>query len=62
MIGVKTSNPTQEELEELIVIKAVKDYNNSKFADEEHAVILNIIYDVFPSSLPTNIANTVNNS
>ena len=62
LIGLKTTKPTAEELEEQILIKAIKDYNKSKFADEEHAIIMNIIYDVFPNAMPAPVANTINNS
>ena len=62
MIGVKTSKPTEEELEEQIIIKSIQDYYTSKFADENHQAILNIIYDVFPSAIPLPISNTVKNS
>jgi len=62
LIGIKTTRPTEEELEEQIIIKSLKDFNKSKFADEQHAIIMNIIYDVFPSAIPVPVANTVNNS
>ena len=62
LIGIRAENPTAEELEEQILIKSIIDYNKSKFADEEHAIIMNIIYDVFPNAMPSPVANTINNS
>jgi hypothetical protein len=37
----------EEELEEYIILKAVRDFNHSKFATEEHIIIEGIIKDVF---------------
>ena len=37
----------EEELEEYIILKAVRDYNHSKFATEEHVIIEGIIKDIF---------------
>lgn len=62
LIGVKTTHPTDEDLEEQIVIKSIKDFYTSKFTEEDHQAILNIIYDVFPSAIPAAISNNVNNS
>jgi hypothetical protein len=36
LIGVKSSKPTEEELEEQIIIKSIKDFYTSKFGEEEH--------------------------
>lgn len=37
----------EEELEEYIILKAVRDFNHSKFAIEEHIIIEGIIKDIF---------------
>lgn len=42
----------EEELEEYIILKAVRDYNHSKFAAEEHLLIEGAIKDVFQGSVP----------
>lgn len=39
-----------DELEECIVIKAIRDYNHSKFAQEQYIMIEGIIRDVFTGS------------
>ena len=38
---------SEEELEEYIILKAVRDFNHSKFATEEHIMIEGIIKDIF---------------
>ena len=43
---------TEEELEEYIILKAVRDYNHSKFATEEHVIIEGIIKDIFQGAVP----------
>lgn len=42
----------EEELEEYIILKAVRDYNHSKFATEEHILIEGVIKDVFQGAVP----------
>lgn len=42
----------EEELEEYIILKAVRDFNHSKFATEEHIIIEGIIKDIFQGSVP----------
>ena len=42
----------EEELEEYIILKAVRDYNHSKFATEEHVIIEGIIKDIFQGAVP----------
>lgn len=42
----------EEELEEYIILKAVRDYNHSKFATEEHIIIEGIIKDIFQGAVP----------
>jgi hypothetical protein len=37
----------EEELEEYIILKAVRDYNHSKFAEADHIIIEGVIKDVF---------------
>jgi len=39
-------------LEEYIVLKAVRDFNHSKFATEEHVLIEGVIKDVFQGAVP----------
>ena len=45
-LGVKIDY-SKEELEEYIILKAVRDFNHSKFATEEHLLIEGVIKDVF---------------
>jgi hypothetical protein len=40
-------NPTEDELEECIIVKAMRDFNNSKFAEQDHEMIDGLITDVF---------------
>ena len=42
----------EEELEDHIILKAVRDYNHSKFAADEHIIIEGIIKDVFQGTVP----------
>jgi hypothetical protein len=42
----------EEELEEYIILKAVRDFNHSKFAIEEHIIIEGIIKDIFQGAVP----------
>ena len=42
----------EEELEEYIILKAVRDFNHSKFATEEHIIIEGIIKDIFQGAVP----------
>mmetsp|Transcript_42572 Transcript_42572/g.65295 ORF Transcript_42572/g.65295 Transcript_42572/m.65295 type:complete len:341 (+) Transcript_42572:2001-3023(+) len=42
----------EEELEEYIILKAVRDFNHSKFATEEHVIIEGIIKDIFQGAVP----------
>lgn len=52
-IGIDPSlQYTEEELEEYIILKAVRDYNHSKFALEDHIIIEGIIKDVFQGAVP----------
>lgn len=44
-------NPSEEELEECIIVKALRDFNQAKFAETDHAVINSIITDVFSSEI-----------
>ena len=37
----------EEELEEYIILKAVRDYNHSKFAADDHVIVEGVIKDVF---------------
>ena len=39
-------------LEEYIILKAVRDFNHSKFATEEHILIEGVIKDVFQGAVP----------
>jgi hypothetical protein len=39
-------------LEEYIILKAVRDFNHSKFATEEHLLIEGVIKDVFQGAVP----------
>jgi dynein heavy chain len=45
-------NYSEEELEEYIVLKAVRDFNHSKFADTEHILIEGAIKDIFQGAVP----------
>lgn len=52
-IGIDPEQEYQEdELEDHIILKAVRDYNHSKFATDEHIIIEGIIKDVFQGSVP----------
>lgn len=42
----------EEELEEYIILKAVRDFNHSKFAGQDHIVIEGVIKDVFANAVP----------
>ena len=47
-IGIDPANHYEEaELEEYIILKAVRDYNHSKFSLDDHIIIEGIIKDVF---------------
>jgi len=37
----------EDELEEYIILKAVRDYNHSKFSQDDHIIIEGIIKDIF---------------
>ena len=41
------SSKTEADLEDLIVIKAILDYNSAKFASEDQCAIDGIVRDVF---------------
>lgn len=43
---------SEEQLEEFIVLKAVRDYNHSKFGQTDHVIIEGIIKDVFQDAIP----------
>lgn len=43
---------SEEELEEYIILKAVRDFNHSKFSAEEHIIVEGLIKDVFQSAIP----------
>ena len=43
---------SEEELEEYIVLKAVRDFNHSKFATTEHILIEGAIKDIFQGAVP----------
>jgi len=52
-IGIDPANQYEEaELEEYIILKAVRDYNHSKFALDDHIIIEGIIKDVFQNAIP----------
>lgn len=42
----------EEELEEYIILKAVRDFNHSKFAGQDHIIIEGVIKDVFATAVP----------
>jgi hypothetical protein len=47
-------DPSEEELEECIIVKSLKDWNNAQFSNEVHAVINSIITDVFTLNIHNN--------
>lgn len=50
-IGINPSaNITERELEEYIILKAIRDYNHSKFPQSEQVIIEGIIRDVFSNN------------
>lgn len=49
-IGISSPQPTEEELEDAIIIKAMTDFNTSKFCRDDHTVIVSMIRDVFCES------------
>ena len=52
-VGLEPSEDYDEdELEEYIILKAVRDYNHSKFAADDHVIIEGVIKDVFQSAVP----------
>lgn len=52
-IGIDPDQQYEEAvLEEYIILKAVRDFNHSKFATEEHLLIEGVIKDVFQGAVP----------
>jgi len=47
-----TEHYDEDELEEYIILKAVRDYNHSKFAADDHVIIEGVIKDVFQNAVP----------
>jgi hypothetical protein len=46
-IGLKAKDISNEILDECIIIKSLKDFNNAKFAKEDRVMLEKLIYDVF---------------